>query len=316
MPTTTTSPAYRGYKYKFKNVLLSITALFLLLISLLVICSLTKSPILQYGGPFLLDMTRIIFIILATPVAIITLFVGHRIDDSNNKTNPFPLWIELIGLLFGMFLGWVISVEWVFFITISQGLIWTDPMLYLPFPILTPLFTYLFFKGIQLIYARNHQKKFSVGLKLPLFILLLASPVIVYSLYGLYTLLQEQLFLNAITVTNFKEIKVGDTYLFTADLSVPEDNLYHITASVGSTPHATKPLATRLNGIANLDGLYNFQLAKGTNTFSYQPNLKDCAFSKNATFTTTLTINVNKVIAGRFTSGIPHQIKLPVTCHK
>jgi hypothetical protein len=292
---------------------LSIT--FLVIILVPVFLYLTNSPLLYIGGDLLLQLIRSVFIMIATPIVIITLFVGHRIDDTRNKVTPYPMWVELTGLISGIFLGWTISAGWSFLLLISIGTIWSDPFLYAPFPIFTALITYLCFKGAQFIYKLKHKSRYRDSFKVSLFFFIMSLPVLLYTVMAFTKLIWEESIQNEVTITNLKEFPMENGYMVTADLSAPDADLYHITASVGQTPHATLPLALKVNGTANLDGLYNFELNKGVNQVTYVPNIKDCAFTEGQTISSTITFNINKVFAGRFIIGLPHQITLPITCH-
>lgn len=266
------------------------------------------------GGDLLLRLTRIAFIIIATPVVIITLLTGHRIDDTRNNTTIYPLRVEVTGIIIGIILGSLLSFEWAFLLTLSIGTIWADPFLYSPFPIFTLLITYLCFKGSQYFYSRTHTLPFKQSFRLPFILLLFSLPVLLYSIYALASLLMKLSPQNEVTITNLKEIPSGDSYMVLADLTVPESGLYHVTASVGPTPHYTTPLALRLNGVANIDGLYNFELNKGINQLTYHPSAEDCAFTQGKTVSTNITFSVSLEVGGRFTTPLPHQIKENINC--
>ena len=314
MPQLKKKQEYTGDKYKIRSVLLSIAFLFLALVVIDILLYIFNNPVMAIGTSLLLDLTRIIFIILVTPVAILTLFIGHRIDNERNKSNRYPLWLELTGLILGFFFGWALSVEWALLLTIKVGIIWSDPFLYAPFPIFTPLLTYLCFKTAQFIYAKKHPVLKKERFIIPFIFLILSIPIFGYSASAIGYLLQQEALQNQVMVTNIMQVPMGEGYQIKADISVPEDNLYHITAQVSDTPHATSALALRLNGVANLDRLYNFELTKGVNRFTFTPSPLDCSNTKHSSEQTTLTINVSKMLADRFTIAQPHTFKTQITC--
>jgi hypothetical protein len=307
--------AYIGNKYKIRSLLIAIVALFIFLLIILVTCYSLTCPLLNFGGALLMDLTKIAFIILVTPFAIVTLFIGYRIDERGNIMR-YPLWVELTGLIFGIFFGWAISVEWAFLLTISQGLIWANPFLYTPFAFITPLITYLCFKGAQFIYSINKKDVYKQSFFIPLVFFVFALPVLIYSALALFSLMRQEASQTSITLTNFKQTPKNLGYVLTGDVTVPEDYLYHITASVGTSPHLTSVLALRLNGVANIDGLYNFELTKGINTLSFTPSQTDCSYSSNTTSTKTVTFYISKVLADRLTIATPLTITETIMCAK
>ncbi len=304
--------------FKIRFALFGTIIVFSILIFLLIILYYSNSPLLHLGGFLLLILTRIAFLILATPIAIIMFFIGHRIDDTKNKTTlyRYPMWVELLGVIIGIFFGWLTAVLVAFNLTVTQGLIWADPTLYLPFPFVTPLITYLCFKGIQFIYSFRVKKSQKGSFRLALIVLILSLPLLIYSGYVFFQILQEESYQADVTLTNFKEVPNGNSYIFTADINITQESLYHITASLGTSNHPTSVLALRLNGIANIDGLYNYELTKGVNKLIFTPNPADCPYSHTSAVSTYITFNINKVLADRFTIALPNQIKKNVTCGK
>lgn len=269
------------------------------------------------GGILILTLIRIIFIVVGTPVAIILFFVGHRIDDTNNKTlYRYPIWIEITGMIVGICLGWGLAILWAIILSVSQGLIWANPILYVPFPIITPLITYLCFKGAQFIYSFIDRKFRKDSFKPALIILICFSPFLIYSGHLLSQLAQQTTYQQNSALTDFKETEQGDSYIFTANIYVPETGEYHITATIGPSPQTPSAGTLRLDGIENIDRLNNYDLTKGENKLIYYPDNGDCPLAKTSTFQTYVTFNVSKVLPNQSTLGQPKVIRQDITCHQ
>ena len=95
-------------KFKILSFLLSIVLVFAIIIVSFILLAIKTT--VENEGYLALILIRIAFIIFATPVAIILFFIGHRIDDAKNKADvyPYPIWIEIIGIVIGIYLGWII----------------------------------------------------------------------------------------------------------------------------------------------------------------------------------------------------------------
>jgi len=298
-------------RFKILSILLSIILVFAIIIVSFVLLSI-KSTI-ENEGYLALILIRIAFIIFTTPVAIILFFIGHRIDDAKNKLDVYryPIWVEIIGIITGISLGWVISILWVFIITVSQGTIWANPVLYIPFPVITPLITYLCFKTVQFIYSLLNKKARRSSIKIPLIAFLLALPILIYSIYIILQINQEVSYQNQVTFTNFKETKQGNKHIFTAGVYAPQSNIYNIIAIVDSSSKKLSAGILRLNGVENIDGLNNFILNKGINKMIYYPNSNTCSGTR-----VTVSFDIRKLLADRFTTTQAKVIKETIKCHE
>lgn len=299
-------------RYKILGILISIILVFTIIIVSFIFLSVQAT--VGNGAELILILIRIAFIIFATPVAIVLFFVGHRIDDVKNRAEAYhyPILIEILGITIGIYLGWTVSTIWVLIITISQGTLWTNPTLYIPFPVITPLVTYLCFKAAQFIYSLFDKKAQRSSLRMPLIAFVLVLPLLIYSIYTIFQLYNEASYQNQVTLTNFKEVRQGNNDIFTADMYVPQSDEYNIIATVGSSSHTVLAGILRLNGVENIDGLNNFILTKGDNKFIFYPNNKVCSSNTS----TSVSFDVRKVLAYRFTIAQAKVISENVTCGK
>lgn len=314
VPVKKDSPFDSRNRYKIFGILISIVLAFSIIFISLILLSLNAT--IQTEGVVVLSLIRIAFIILGTPIAILLFFVGHRIDDAKNKdvSYRYPLWVEVVGMIIGLLLGLIVSSIWIITFTLTQGIIWSNPILYLPLPVVAPLITYLCFKGTQLIYALSNKNFLRGNFKLPLLIFLLSSPVLIYSGYIMFQIFQEASYQENVTITNFKEVQLGNNYIFTANMYVPQTSEYNITASIGQTPSDDIEGAVRINGIENIDGLHNYELNKGMNPLIYYPRSTDCAYATKPAKYTYVTFNVRKVLEYRIPLAIPKRITEKIAC--
>jgi hypothetical protein len=308
-------PLYEKNKNKIRSFFIAITIVFCILIDFPLIAYFTKSPILQYGGDFLLTLTKILFIIIATPFALIAFFIGYRIDQRKYSKIPFnyPYRIEITGLLVGITLGLYFSILWVYIITLAQGTYLFDPALYITFPILTALITYLVFKGTQIIYSKMYTLNHKDSFIMPIIIFILVLPFFVYTIYSLTQIAHQIAVQNEATINSFQEFPSIDRYYFAADISVPATQVYNITALIGSPslPNGT----VKINGVQNFNGLDNYLLYKGMNTFTFVPNTDVCDFENTSTFTTEMTIYIRKLVSDRFATTVRKTITEPIKCN-
>ena len=298
---------YEKNRYKIFGLLLSITLVFSFIIISINIFLLSDTTSYEVGGSLILTLVRIAFLIFVTPVAIVLLFVGHRIDTARNKTQSYdyPFWVELVGIIVGIYLGLNMAILWIVILSVSEGTLWTDPLLYVPLPVITPLITYLCFKTVQLVYSLFDKRAQRSGLKLTLIVFIISLPIFVFSGIALYQIYLDEASEATITMTNFKEIPSGQKNVFTADLSVPTSDEYNITAYIGSKPSGT----IRLNGIENIDGFNNFELTKGVNKLLYYPDSNNCTQSHIS-----VTFQARKVLANQLKLGSPKSITETITC--
>jgi hypothetical protein len=298
-------------KFKILSLIISIILVFTIIIVSFVALSIRAT--VGDEADLIFTLIRIVFIIFATPVAVLLFFIGHRLDDAKNKsvTYSYPIWLEIVGVVIGLYLGWLLSTLWVFIITVSQGTLWTNPVLYIPFPIITPLVTYLCFKIAQVIYSLFDKKARRSGFRMSLTAIILVLPILFYSGSTLLQEKQEVTYQNQVTLTNVKGIQEGNKITFTADVYVPQSDEYNIIATVNGSPKPIFAGALRLNGIENIDGLNNFLLNKGTNKMIFYPNSSVCTGNPIV-----VSFNVRKVLAYRFTTSQAKVITETVSCNK
>ena len=316
MPVQKNSSLYARNRFKILGVLVGITLVFTTALISFNLFYITDNAFAGLGGEFILTLIRIAFIIVGTPVAIILFFIGHRVDDTNNKTNTYryPIWIEIIGMIIGIGFGWGISILWAISLTLSLGLVWANPILYAPFPIITPVITYLCFKGTHFVYSFIDKKFRKESFKPLLILFIFTLPFLIYSGYILSQILQQASYQNAVTITNFKETSQGNGYIFTADMYVPQTDLYNITATIGSSQAITAG-TLRLNGIENIDRLNNYELTKGINKLIYYPDNGDCPLANTSTVHSYVTFSIKKVLEDRLTLTQPKVIQQNIICH-
>jgi hypothetical protein len=308
-------PFYEKNKNKIRSIFIAVTVIFCIVIDFPVIAYFINSPILQYGGVYLLTLTKIIFIILATPSALIAFFIGYRIDQTKYSKIPFnyPPRVEITGLLVGITLGLYFSVLWTYIITLTQGTLLTDPTLYITFPLLTTLITYLIFKSTQFIYSKMYILNHKDNFKIPLFIFILTIPFFIYTIYSLDQISHQIALQNEAAINNFQEFPGIDSYNFAADITVPATQVYNITALIGSS---TQPNGViRINGVKNFGGLDNYLLYKGMNTFTFEPNAGVCQFENTPIFTTQMTVYIRKLLSDQFATTVRKTITETVKCN-
>lgn len=309
-------PFYEKNRNKIRGFFIAITIVFCILIDLPLLAYFTNSQILEYGGTFILTLTKILFIILATPCALIAFFIGYRLDQTKYSKIPFnyPNRVELTGLLVGITLGLYFSVLWVYIITLSQGTYLFNPVLYSTFPLLTTLITYLTFKGTQLLYSKmyilNHKDNFTF----PLLIFILAFPFFIYTVYSLTQISHQIAEQNEVTFTNFQEIPSVDRYDFVADIAVPATQVYNIDALIGSSSVSNGTL--RINGVQNFNGLDNYLLYKGVNSFTFEPNPGICPFENTSLYSTQMTIYIRKLLSDQYATTVKKTITESIKCDK
>lgn len=309
-------PFYEQNKNKIRGFFIAITIVFCVLIDLPLLAYFTNSQILEYGGTFILTLTKILFIILATPSAIIAFFIGYRIDQTKYGKIPFnyPNRVELTGILVGITLGLYFSVLWVYIIALSQGTYLFDPLLYSTFPLLTTLITYLTFKGTQLLYSKmyilNHKDNFIF----PIFIFILAFPFFIYTIYSLTQIAHQIAAQNEAILSKFQQIPSVDRYNFIADITVPATQIYNIDAVIGSAPESNG--IVRINGVQNFNGLDNYLLYKGINSFTFEPNIGVCPFENTSVYTTNMTIYIRKLLSDNYATTVRKTIIEPIQCNR
>lgn len=306
------SPFMKRNQYKIFGLLLGIIVIFFVIVSVfgLFLASQHASGIDE--DPLTLIFIRIAFIIFSAPIIIVLFFIGHRIDDKKNVASyRYPLWVELIGLIVGMYLGWELAILWIIIFAVSQGIIWENPLLYAPLPFITSLITYLCVKGMQFLYSLDNKKFYGDSFKWPLIIFILTLPLLFYSWHTLLEISQEESYQNQITISNFKQLQQGNKYIFTADMYVPQTSEYNVTGSVGLSPYIGK---VRLDGIENIDGLNNFILTQGMNKLIFYPNPQECPLITASPTHSYVTLKIRKVLASRFTLAQPKVIVENITC--
>ncbi|HSX09164.1 MAG TPA: hypothetical protein VLF93_03360 [Candidatus Saccharimonadales bacterium] len=312
---STNTSFYARNRYKILGLLLGFTVVFTTALISFNLFYITNSAFAGVGGDTILTLIRIAFIVVGTPISIILFFIGHRVDDSNNNASfRYPVWIEIIGMGIGLVLGWSISIVWAIMLFLSQGLVWANPLLYVPFPVITPVITYLCFKGAQFVFSFVDKKFRKNSFKPALILFLCSVPFLIYSGYITFQLFHQASSQNSVTITNFKEISQGNGYIFTADMYAPQEGLYNITATIGSSQAITAG-TLRLNGIENIDRLNNYELTKGINKLIYYPDNGDCPFGNTSTVQSYVTFKIKKVIQDRITLTQPNSIKQTITCH-
>lgn len=306
---------YSKNRFKIFGLLLSITLVFsfiIIVINVFLLSNTSASNV--FGGVLVLTLIRIAFLILGPPVSIILVFIGHRIDDAQNKAAyRYPIWVELIGMFIGIYLGLDTAILWIVSVSVSQGLIWANPILYIPFLVITPIITYLCLKGTQLIYSLVNKRFRGDSFKLLLIIFLLSSPFLIYSGYSLFQIHQQESSQTSITITDFKAASQGKIY--TANISIPQADEYNITATIGFSSPAASAGILRLNGIENIDGLNNYELTTGINKLIYYPNTNACPVSNSSTIHS-VTFEIRKVLANQLKVGNPKIITEPITCNQ
>lgn len=305
--TQPTSSFYGRNRFKILGLLISIVLVFGIIVVSLNVFLISDAAANEFGGTLILTLIRIAFLIFGTPVAIILLFVGHRIDNAKNKiiSYRYPLWVEFIGLILGVYLGLNMAVLWIVIFSVAQGTLWTDPILYIPLPVITPIITYLCFKVAQLIYSLIDKRATRKNLKLTLIVFVLSLPLFAYSGYALYQIYLEEASEATITITNFKEVPVEKKSIYTADITIPKSDEYNVTAYVGSKPSGT----IRLNGIENIDGFNNFELTKGINKLIFYPDERTCTSASQ-----TVSFQIRKVLANQLKLGNPKVITEKIVC--
>lgn len=284
-----------------------------------ILCSICITlALLFFLGKFIYDINSFLLFGANQIMEIFTvlLFIGYRIDIRKAVSRNYPIIIEILGLITGIYLATQFCALW-FIILFSKG--WSGSIFYLPFIIFTPLLSYIMLKLAQFLLSIKNKNYRPFNFRFLIVIVIIFSPLLIYSIYALIVLLWQFTFSrgiqNEVSLKSFTQVAQGDEYVFTGNIFIPQDGEYTIAPTLGDAHDTVSSGQLYIDGKPDISYSNNYNLTTGWHTFKYYPNDLACPTYTDTTKTqSNVTFKVRKVLMYGIETGQPYFITHQVIC--
>ncbi len=221
------------------------TLLYSLLVGFILICVGTvlviqKIPLEMYqglGGFLALTIIGATFAILCLTIIPLSFYISYRID----KRSGYPLWVELPGIILGVYLGFNFgSFAWTTLSSIPNVPV---QLLFILDPWIVSIaiffsFIYICFKFAHFIYAKSTKRVITEEFKIPLILGCISLGLVSILTYQYFSMINtdnnRREKLEAITITDITESANKNSFIIDATVNVPEDGEYEVVSDYNS----------------------------------------------------------------------------------